>query len=56
MVKKKLDLNELHFGITPPAFVGNARETVFAKSQWSHWRFPAEVTRVKIYKSYKYKH
>ncbi len=38
-VKKKWELDELYFWITPIAFVGNARRNEFAESQYRRNRF-----------------
>ena len=44
------------FGISPPAFVGNARETIFAESHNSRHRFQQQVSRVEKSWSSIYKH
>ena len=49
LVKKKLDLDDVYFGLDPSTFVGNARETLFSKPQFVCQQILAQVFRVKIY-------
>ena len=51
LVKKKMDLDDVYFGLSLSTFVGNERETIIAKLPWVCYSIPAQVCRVKIYKS-----